>query len=456
LQEIGFPSSEQIEWDQIASIAYPAWGRPPAPSGNEGVLMRFRKDESGQMIVMLAVSMTALMAFMALAVDVGILFHVRREVQIAADAAAMAGALDYHYNPTGSTARAAATAAASQNGVSSGSVNVTFPTSSFYGSPYSTGFVQAIVSVPNPTMFMRLFGMTNVNLVSSAVAGPGASQGCVWSLGGAGTDIGGSGGLTATGCEIYDNSSSGTALDLTGGGSISAKQVGVTGGFSGTVRPTPITRMVPVSNPLASLAAPGIPGGPCNLPQSWSSGGHSLTAGCYSSISISGTASLTLSAGNYTIQGNFSDSSSGGLTLGSGRYLVGKGLQLTGTGSVTGTGVSFFTGLTPPFTPSDATVLSRSGTVDLTAPNSGTDNGVLIFQSGSDTQAMTITEPGNSMTLEGIVYAPNAALDFGGAGSSNVYADFVVGSLNITGSPRMQNYASVNTGTPLTKIVMVQ
>jgi hypothetical protein len=135
---------------------------------------------------------------------------------------------------------------------------------------------------------------------------------------------------------------------------------------------------------------------------------------------------------------------------------VGKGLQLTGTGSVTGTGVSFFTGLTPPFTPSDATVLSRSGTVDLTAPNSGTDNGVLIFQSGSDTQAMTITEPGNSMTLEGIVYAPNAALDFGGAGSSNVYADFVVGSLNITGSPRMQNYASVNTGTPLTKIVMVQ
>jgi hypothetical protein len=60
------------------------------------------------------------------------------------------------------------------------------------------------------------------------------------------------------------------------------------------------------------------------------------------------------------------------------------------------------------------------------------------------------------MTLEGIVYAPNAALDFGGAGSSNVYADFVVGSLNITGSPRMQNYASVNTGTPLTKIVMVQ
>jgi len=427
--------------------------------------MRFRKDESGQMIVMLAVSMTALMGFMALAVDVGILFHVRREVQIAADAAAMAGALDYHYNGSQSSATTAAQRAASQNGVTNGSngtVAVSPQLGSLYNSPYGVGFVQAIVSVPNPTMFMRLFGMTSVNLVSSAVAGPGASQGCVWTLGGSGTDIGGSGDLTAvnlvsgTGCEIYDNSNSGTALDLTGGGSISAKQVGVTGGFSGTVRPTPITGMVPVTNPLASLAAPGIPGGGSCPVESFTTGNHPLGPGCYSSISISGNASMTLSAGNYTIQGDFSDSSSRGLTLGSGRYLVGKGLQLTGTGSVTGTGISFFTGLTPPFTPSDATVLSRAGTVDLTAPNSGTDNGILIFQSGSDTQAMTITEPGNSMTLEGIVYAPNAALDFGGAGSSNVYADFVVGSLNITGSPRMQNYASVNTGTPLTKIVMVQ
>jgi hypothetical protein len=362
------------------------------------------------------------------------LFHVRREVQIAADAAAMAGALDYHYNGSQSSARTAAQRAASQNGVSSGSVNVTFPPSSSYLSPYGAGLVQAIVTVPNPTMFMRLFHITSVNLVSSAVAGPGASQGCVWTLGGSGTDIGGSGGLNAGGCEIYDNSNSGTALNLTGG-SISAKQVGVTGGYSGTVRPTPITGMVPVSNPLASLAAPVYPGGASCSAASFTTGSHSLTAGCYSSISISGTASLT---------------------LGSGRYRVGKGLQLTGTGNVTGSGVSFYTGLNPPFLASDATVVSGTGTVSLTAPNSGTDNGILISQSGSDTLAMSVQEPGNTMTLEGIVYSPDAAVDFGGSGSNNVYADFVVGSLNLTGAPRLQNYAQINHGTPLTKIVMVQ
>jgi hypothetical protein len=68
---------------------------------------------------------------------------------------------------------------------------------------------------------------------------------------------------------------------------------------------------------------------------------------------------------------------------------------------------------------------------------------------------MTINEP-TSMTLEGIVYAPSAQVGVGGAGSNSVYADFVVGSLNITGTPKLQNYAIKNTGTPLTKIVMVQ
>ena len=454
--------------------------------------MRFRNGESGQMIVMLAISMTALMGFMALAVDVGILFHVRREVQIAADAAAEAGALDYHYNPSGSTASAAALAAASQNGVTNGSngrtVNVTFPTSGSYGSPYTTGFVEAVVTVPNPTMFMRLFGMTSVNLVSSAVAGPGASQGCVWSLGGAGTGISGSGALNASGCEIYDNSNIGTALDLTGG-SISAKQVGVTGGFSGSVRPTPITGMIPVPDPLASLAAPGIPrssGSGCNTQRIYTAGSHTLGSGCYDGISISGgsltltggnyvingnisasgnatvifdsgnyiingnlahssSGTVTLDSGSYTISGTLSNSGSGPLSLSSGQYVVEGGLDLTGSGAATGTGVSFYTG--------GASTLS--GRVNLTAPIGGADNGILIFQAVGDTSPMTIQETG-SMTLQGIVYAPSASLSIGGSGSSNVYADFVVGSLDITGSPQLQNYALVNRGTPLTKIVMVQ
>src|SRR5581483_1805437 len=59
--------------------------------------MRFWDDESGQMLVLTAVCMTVLMGFLALAIDVGILFRARRNVQIAADAGAIAGALQQQY-----------------------------------------------------------------------------------------------------------------------------------------------------------------------------------------------------------------------------------------------------------------------------------------------------------------------------------------------------------------------
>ena len=64
----------------------------------------------------------------------------------------------------------------------------------------------------------------------------------------AGTEIGGSGNLTASGCQIYDDSNDTSAIDARG--SIMAAKVGVTGGSSGSVSPTPITGMTPVSDPL--------------------------------------------------------------------------------------------------------------------------------------------------------------------------------------------------------------
>ena len=67
--------------------------------------MRFVKDESGQALVMTAVSMSLLMGFLALAVDVGMLFRERRQMQIAADAAAAAAALDLKYNGSVATAQ---------------------------------------------------------------------------------------------------------------------------------------------------------------------------------------------------------------------------------------------------------------------------------------------------------------------------------------------------------------
>jgi uncharacterized membrane protein len=51
-------------------------------------------DESGQMIVLTAMSMVVLIAFLGFAIDVGHFRYVKRNLQSAADAAALAGALE--------------------------------------------------------------------------------------------------------------------------------------------------------------------------------------------------------------------------------------------------------------------------------------------------------------------------------------------------------------------------
>ena len=50
--------------------------------------MRNRSGENGQVIVLVLMSMGLLLGVLALAIDVGVLFRAKRNVQIAADAAA--------------------------------------------------------------------------------------------------------------------------------------------------------------------------------------------------------------------------------------------------------------------------------------------------------------------------------------------------------------------------------
>jgi hypothetical protein len=467
------------------------------------MLSRIGKNESGQMLVIAALSLTVLMAFMALATDMGVLFRAKRNVQIAADAAAAAGALDFHYNATNSSATTAAQAASSANGFTNGSngvvVSVSFPAASMFGAT-GTGFVRATVSEPNPTLFFRLVNFSTVTVAATAVAGPQASAGCVWTLTTSGTDVNntGSGTVDLPSCIFYDDSSSSNALTNVGSGTITAKKIGIVGNYSnvgsGSINPTPTTGMTYVSDPLASLQPPTIPtstGSGCQPAQNFSGSGNfgTLSAGCYDGISLNGSGTLTLNAGNYVINGNisvvgsanitlgagnyiingsltntgsgtmtlgagnytissnFSNTGTGTLNLGAGEYIVEGNLQLTGSGPMSGTGVSFYT--------EGQTQVTGSGSVNISAPTSGPENGILFFQSRSDSQAMTITGS-SSMNLEGIVYAPDAALSFTGSGSGTMYTDLVVGSLSFTGSTSFQNYASLNSNTPLSSMVMVE
>ncbi|HET6168967.1 MAG TPA: pilus assembly protein TadG-related protein, partial [Terracidiphilus sp.] len=206
--------------------------------------MKTLKDQSGQVLVMTALSMTVLVGFLALAIDVGMLFRAKRNMQIAADAAAIAGALDYKYNGSTSSAQAAAVTAATANGLTAtGTCPATDPTKTYvcinippvYGANAgASGFVEAIVTQPNATVFMAMSGHnTHMAVGARAVAGSTTSSACIWTLAKTGKDISltGSGSITAQRCGIYDDSGASNALTLTGSGSVTAKSIGISGGY---------------------------------------------------------------------------------------------------------------------------------------------------------------------------------------------------------------------------------
>jgi hypothetical protein len=137
------------------------------------------------------------------------------------------------------------------------------------------------------------------------------------------------------------------------------------------------------------------------------------------------------------------------LTLNPGVYIVnGSFGGFTGNVNITGTGVTLYL--------LGSTNLTGNVSLDLTAPTSGTYNGILIDQPSSNTQALSLT--GNSgSTLEGIIYAPGANVSFTGNSGSTIYTDFVVGSLTLVGNAGFNDYAAIaGNNTPLTAVKLVE
>lgn len=142
--------------------------------------------ERGQAIILIAAAAVALMGMLAVVIDTGHLYAEQRQMQSAADAAAMAGAQnwiddDQRINAgqavvdarTYTTYNGYATDVAAGNGVWDPTVNngviVTTPpaTGSFAG---NTQYLEVIVSKPVSTFFAGIFNISTVQVTARAVA----------------------------------------------------------------------------------------------------------------------------------------------------------------------------------------------------------------------------------------------------------------------------------------------
>ena len=396
------------------------------------------RPRRGFILVTMIVSLTILLAFLGLAIDVGYEQYMKIRMQTAADAAALGGSRELSASGTGNLVSAARGDAATNgftNGQNSVTVTVNNPPSTGYSTSDSTA-VEAIISQPVPTFFMQVLGFSSGTVRARAVAkteGGGASA-CFYTLDPTMSNaFSVSNGVNvSSSCGIIVDSNSNTALTATGGAHLSAPSISVVGKYTvnngASISPSPTQGVSAVSNPFSSLVTPSVGG--CNYTNYTAGGGQTVTLnpGVYcNGIKIANNVTATFTAGTYILKG-------GGFVLGGGARVTGSGVMFYNTyasGYAYGP-INFANGTTETFT----------------APTTGTYAGMLFFQDPTVVGgAASSFAGGTSANLAGTLYFPTTALSFSN-GASAAYTIIVADSVSFTGGVTLNNnYSSLPGGT---------
>lgn len=453
--------------------------------------------QSGQVLIGVAFAMVVLAGFAGLAIDMGTLRYQKRLQQTAADAAALAGASELN-QANGTTAwLPAAQAATNQNGFAdtSDSLSACTPTAAvgttcvfiqnppkdwpFNGTSIPGGthtgnsaYVEALVAKVQPTYFMTLLGFNSEVILARAVAtntgggGAGPGLGCIVTLGtptkqtnfnNAGAGATGNATFNGPTCGIADNG------NLYAGGSVQvlAGSIGY-GAGKGVynppsqqspcvpgqmpavgVCPQPVQMGAYTGDPLAGLypSAPSLGAGSVTT----TNGVTTYTPGSYSNISING-GNVVFQPGVYNISGSFTVNGNANI-CGGGTATFGA--TMTCTQDAAGDGVTFYmTGASSSYTG------NGTSTTQMYAPNSGTYEALLYYQSPS---SVTSTFNGNGTSFyQGVIYAPSALVRMGGNAGFNsgaLYTSVVSDQYEIFGNTVVNmasNYSGLaNGGGPL-------
>ena len=427
---------------------------------------------------MTVLCMGILIGFLGLAIDVGVLFRAQRRVQTAADAAAVAAGLAYYY---GGCIQCASNAAATNNGIADVS-QVTTTVGPTQGSHLGSEYVEVIIQQPNPTMFMAAFGRVlgsssdgQVNVAARAVAGITAGKNCIYALdptAADAVDVQGSASIKMPNCVLQVNSSSLGALCTTGNANITSAGIHIVGAQGGTGKcsgsqPNAQTGVSPLADPFAGLPWPTCPAGSVTgattitqavadtLPSAPLTIGSEPTATtatvtCFSGSNVTFNDNVTLGAAGsnavYVFQHGVklgSDTIYGTVDVAGGNFAQGnQDLSLYAPAGETAT-YNAIALMVDPLNTSVTCAGSYSSFKGDPAPG-----GCLQIQFGT----------GSTTSLDGMIYAPKAAVYMQDNGGSSIVTAIVAdeiydksSSLTIT-----SNYSAVHTTSPLNQVSLVE
>ncbi len=406
------------------------------------------RAERGQVVILVCVALFAIMGFVAMVTDLGFMQHQKNMMQTAADSAAMAAAMELNYGDSVTAGKTDAATNGFTNGQSSVTVAINSPPSSGPNSS-KTGYIEAIVSKPEPTYFLRVLGFTSINVSARAVASEGNGPNCIYVM-----DPSASPALSVNGnvninssCGLLVDSSSSSGMSFTGNVTVTAPTIGVVGGYTSggnvTLSPSPKTGGIAASDPLAYIQTPSTSG--CDHTSfalngnTGSSGSpYQLYPGTYcGGISVNGNAFLHFNSGTYVLSG-------GGFRPGGNTVMSGTGVTFYNTGGLGGY---------------QAITLTGNTQSNFSAPTSGPLAGILFFQDRSiPSSAPGSTITGNSSsTFDGAMYFPTTQVTLSGNSSVGGYGIVVADKLVVSGNSTLgNNYSSLANGSPIKGTVLAE
>jgi Flp pilus assembly protein TadG len=423
------------------------------------------RNERGVVLALVAMLATVILGFLGLSLDVGQLHWTRVRAQTAADSAVLAALREQQRGGSFGDAQAAGLNDAGLNGfvhsADQTAVVVQRPTAGPLAGD-STAF-EAVVTRTVPAMLLRFLGVEATTVSARAAARLGGGSGCIYALNkteAATLNLGGSN-QSYFSCDAIVESTHSGAFKMEGSGTLYMKnnaKVGVVGGWNltGQTRvaawPSGQTQSpVKISDPgdpFAGKPQPVIPTGP---PTSASAndgrfdgnkrppGGTAIPPGVYcGGMSIGNTHGAT-----FTMSGLY--------------IMAGGGLKINSQAQVTGSNVTILltsgarSGVPGCTAAYDSFDISGQADVRLTAPVSGPQEGILIFQDrGIVSNADHKINGGSTTVFNGAVYVRNSLVTFSGNNSSGGYMILIADKIKITGNSTINaDYSGLQHGSPL-------
>ncbi|MGH8430399.1 MAG: pilus assembly protein TadG-related protein [Solimonas sp.] len=397
---------------------------------------RFAHDRSGSVLVYVGLSLPVMLALTALAVDFGHVYLERNRLQIAADAAALAGAAVLpDADDVVTEAREFAVANIPDAGGTTVLDEVDVEIGNWDGDAFTAdelplNAVRAVTKRaaangnPLPTTFGALMGTNSFNLSRTAVAvNGGTQQACMLALdtdpSAIGVDFIGNPTVDLGGCVVASNSPGETSIRVGGSAAVTAPCIVAAGltqtdeGLSLTECDEPTENAAPVSDPFDDLPEPPIPSEAC----------RSVSTG-------------TLNPGRYCGP----TFNSGDYDLSPGIYVIDGGtLRINAGANVAGSDVVFF--LT-----NNATVhFNGNATLDLSAPDGAAPaslepyTGILFYSDRDNVGGENIFNGTADSQMTGALYSPSQPVRFNGNFSSDQCLQIVALRIQMGGTADFTN-----------------